>query len=122
MKRKRSEGSPPSVSEHSRTLDANALMRKTETMEGHSLADRIGKSLLIQVATQKKELEMVRERAKMLDNPEAQAAFEGIETRAEAALDLKNLEDKQAASDQIRIEGNILMLRFQERCFDPPPL
>ena len=114
MKRKGSRGSLPSASEQSRTLDANALMRRTERMEGSSLADRIGKSLLIQVATQKKELEMVRERAKMLDNPEAQAAFEGIETRAEAALDLKNLEDKQAASDQIRIEGNILMLRFQE--------
>ena len=73
-------------------------MDRSARIGGKSLKDRIAKSLLTRIAYQKQDLEHIRDRAKQLKQPEAQACFEGIEQRAEAALDLTNLEDKYAAA------------------------
>lgn len=49
-----------------------------------------------------------------LTEPEAQSALSGLHSRAMAAVNLATVKDKELASDQIRLEGNIMMLRFGE--------
>ena len=75
---------------------------------------KIAKSLIFKVQNKQKELEEIEHRAESLKQPEVKTALQGIHSRAVAAVNLTNLDDKYRASNQIRLESNLLMMKFKE--------
>ena len=49
-----------------------------------------------------------------LNQPDAQIALQGIHSRAMAVVNMNNLENKNLAHDQIRLESNLMMLNFKD--------
>lgn len=59
------------------------------------------------------ELAHLKQRVEGLDDPQKTNMMAGIQSRLVAAVNLEKLEDKIAAGDQIKLETNLMMQKFE---------
>ena len=78
-----------------------------------SMLERMQMGLRLKFEKKRDELARLKQRVDDLQDIETSSMMKGISSRMEIAVNMENLDDKIKAGDQIKVETNIMMQKFE---------